>query len=55
MLTTLAVDGLVGTMFRWRELRMHKRAIHALTDWVEREMPGLRKALPYAIALRRGA
>ena len=38
VLTTLAVDGLVGTMFRWRELRMHKRAIHALTDWVEREM-----------------
>ena len=55
VLTTVAVDGLVGTMFRWRELRTHKPAIRALTDRIEREMPGLRKALSYAIALRRGA
>ncbi|WP_164842636.1 GOLPH3/VPS74 family protein [Actinoplanes solisilvae] len=55
VLITLVVDGLVGTMFRWRELRAHKRAIRALADRVEQEMPGLRKALSYAIALRRGA
>ncbi|AGZ46687.1 GOLPH3/VPS74 family protein [Actinoplanes friuliensis] len=54
-LATLAVDGLVGTMFRWREMRTHKRAIRALADRVDQELPGLRKALSYAIALRRGA
>ncbi|MDG4782448.1 hypothetical protein O7614_22560 [Micromonospora sp. WMMD961] len=55
VLTTLSVDGPVGTMFRWRELRTHKPAIRALADRVEQEMPGLRKALSYGIALRRGA
>ncbi|WP_250009742.1 GPP34 family phosphoprotein [Actinoplanes sp. M2I2] len=55
VLTTLAVDGLVGTMFRWRELRTHKPAIRALADRVEQELPGLRKALSYSIALRRSA
>ena len=48
------VDGLVGTMFRWRELTTHRRGIRAPADRVEREMPGLRKALSYAIAVRRG-
>ncbi|WP_250032690.1 GOLPH3/VPS74 family protein [Paractinoplanes maris] len=54
VLATLAVDGLVGTMFRWRELATHRRDIGALADRVEQEMPGLRKALSYSIALRRG-
>ena len=54
VLATLAVDGLVGTMFRWRELITHKRGIRALAERIDREMPGLRKALSYSIALRRG-
>lgn len=54
VLTTLAVDGLVGTMFRWRELTRHKRGIRALADRIDREMPGLRKAVSYSIAVRRG-
>jgi hypothetical protein len=53
VLATLAVDGLVGTMFRWRELTAHKHDIRALADRVEQEMPGLRKALSYSIAVRR--
>jgi hypothetical protein len=54
VLATLAVDGLVGTMFRWRELTTHKRGIRALADRIDREMPSLRKALSYSIAVRRG-
>jgi hypothetical protein len=55
VLATLAVDGLVGTMFRWRELRAHRSAIRALADRMDQELPGLRKAVSYAIAVRRGA
>jgi hypothetical protein len=55
VLVTLAVDGLVGTVFRWRELRTHRATIGALADRVDREMPGLRKALSYSIAARRGS
>jgi hypothetical protein len=54
VLATLAVDGLVGTMFRWRELTTHKRGIRALAERIDREIPGLRKALSYSIAVRRG-
>jgi hypothetical protein len=54
VLATLAVDGLVGTMFRWRDLTTHKRGIRALAERVDREMPSLRKALSYSIAVRRG-
>ncbi|MFI5933861.1 GPP34 family phosphoprotein [Actinoplanes sp. NPDC051494] len=53
-LAILAVDGLVGTLFRWRELSAHKSAIRALADRMDQELPGLRKALSYAIAVRRG-
>jgi hypothetical protein len=55
VLVTLAVDGLVGTLFRWRELSAHKSAIRALADRMDQDLPGLRKALSYAIAVRRGA
>jgi hypothetical protein len=55
VLATLAVDGLVGTVFRWRELRTHRPTIRALADRIDREMPGLRKALFFSIAARRGS
>ncbi|MFE9914708.1 GPP34 family phosphoprotein [Micromonospora sp. NPDC005553] len=54
VLATLAVDGLVGTMFRWRDRRTHKHAIRALAGRMDQEMPGLRKGLTYSIAARRG-
>jgi hypothetical protein len=52
VLATLAVDGLVGTTFRWRELTTHRRGIRALAERIDREMPSLRKALSYSIAVR---
>ncbi|MBL7253505.1 GOLPH3/VPS74 family protein [Paractinoplanes lichenicola] len=55
VLAALAMDGNVSTVFGWRDLWGHKPAVRALNDRVDRELPGLRKALFASIALRRAA
>ncbi|MEQ3553646.1 hypothetical protein WIS52_24505 [Pseudonocardia nematodicida] len=49
----LAMDGHVATVFWRRELRAHEAAARAVSDRVDRELPGLRKALAWSIAARR--
>jgi hypothetical protein len=55
VLVVLADDGDVRTLVRRRELRAHKPAVRALRERVERELPGLRKAMSYSVAARRTA
>ncbi|ANY07092.1 GOLPH3/VPS74 family protein [Pseudonocardia sp. HH130630-07] len=52
-LAVIAIEGHVSTVFWRRELRAHKQAARALTERVDAELPGLRKALSYSIAARR--
>jgi hypothetical protein len=52
-LGVLAMDGHVATVFWRRELRANRSRARALTDRVDRELPGLRKALAWSIAARR--
>lgn len=52
-LAVIAMDGHVATVFWRRELRANKTRADALTDRIDRELPGLRKALAWSIAARR--
>ncbi|WP_031464899.1 GOLPH3/VPS74 family protein [Sciscionella sediminilitoris] len=53
VLAVFSADGDVRSVFTTKERREHKQAIKALRARVEDELPGLRKALGYAIAARR--
>ncbi|WP_026197468.1 GOLPH3/VPS74 family protein [Sciscionella marina] len=53
VLAVFATDGDVRSVFTTQERREHKQAIKALGARVEDALPGLRKALGYAIAARR--
>ncbi|WP_181776600.1 GOLPH3/VPS74 family protein [Amycolatopsis pittospori] len=54
VLTMLAVEGDVYSVFGPKEKRAHKSEIRALADRVDAALPGLRKAAQYAVAARRG-
>jgi hypothetical protein len=51
----LAIDGNVSTLFRWRVLRQHRGAVRALTQRIDRELPGLRRALEASMAVGRAS
>ncbi len=53
MLAVLAIDGNIGTVFGWRDLRGRSATVRALRDRVDYELPGLWKSAEAAIAVER--
>ena len=53
LLVVLAIDGNVSTLFGWRAQREHKAAVRALARRIDRELPGLRRALSASMAVDR--